>query len=357
MKSLNYILKIIFLISLLLSYSCSKKNALLKSEISNEQLIAFVKDGSKIFLIDAKGENEIQIYEAENKKIVSLAWSMNDNYLTFFENSDDEASLVILNLNDLTSKTLYNYNVLPKKNLTPVFRNDTTVIFSTEKEIVECDFSSNYRVLVRDKSIIDFCFLPTQNSILYSNDSSLVRIDLESNKRSEIFYRKNNYPFDNISVSVDESKILFSSGNTIFVFGNADSSFLISQIERDLPVFWLEWFRDKIIFQTGIKSGERGVHNFRQNLRRQFQGKMAFYISDIFGKNQKQFYRKIETASMGNPDLSNDLDYITLISNSLNSKRKVFLLSIESGNLLRLSSNGHADYPTWQNGNNFVTSN
>lgn len=348
------------LVLVLFLIGCASKNILLKKEIKSDELIAYIIDKSKIFLVNANGSNKNEIYSELEQEISHLSWSTNNEKLAFYLSSDTSMELNVINISnqkstkicDIKNKrgNLFNSN-------RPIFISDSLLIFPDSKGLISCDLYGNKKTIIQNDSIIDYIYEQDHNTVIYSTLSLVEKQDIKTNENTLVYNSDINEPIKLISISKDGMNLAFVINKTIYIVKNEKPFSVISALEIDLPVYWLYWYGDKIIYQTGLRTehttfiSQSTGPNFGSslgNFKRRHKGKMAFYISDIYGDNKMRIYKKLESAKKANPDLDKSLNYITIVSNSLNSLNKLFLVSTKNGKVYQLTSDGLASFPVWQ---------
>jgi len=362
-------LKLNFAVLLILLVACSSGSKLKKENITNTQLIAFVKDKNAVYLTNARGEFERKIHDAETS-VTSLNWSPDDSLLVFLEKDETgEAHLITLTIDEPnTAKTIVTDI---KSKLDKVrFTRSGDVLYCDEDGLVSSSIKSEKTRLIEDPEIKDFEYLADNHSIFFSNDTAFMKLDLETSKVMNLSAHRDQTAW-NITFNADKSRLSYSAGDMIYIYETTSPHRFISSYKMEMPVFWSSWLRSgELVAQTGFISKDLRMEgddpyfiisvtpdgtSFRagggESIKKRSQGKMAFYRMGMNGGGPVRIYSKIESAAMADPSLSGDTEYITYISNSLRSSRKVYVLSITSGEIAQLSKKGFAYSPVWQNTN------
>ena len=155
-----------------------------------------------------------------------------------------------------------------------------------------------------------------------------------------------------ISFSSSSEKLAISTGNKLIEIDLLTSQSRIITETSD-PIYWFSWGKEDsvIYFLSGLSTEHKqmssnGSIGFAStDFERRIQG--HFDLNSIIISNSRiiNIESKRESVTSVMPSLSSDGKYLAIINNSLNSVKKVFIISTENYNTTQLTKKGIYSFP------------
>ncbi|MGH1362170.1 MAG: hypothetical protein ACRBF0_01350 [Calditrichia bacterium] len=353
-------MKLTLSLMLIVLVGCSGSSKLSKASIENDQLIVFVKDKGSIVLTNATGQFEKKIYESDHQ-VLYAAWSNNDSLIVFWEKNEEENDVFLkaIRTAELPTETAQTIVSDAKhKFLKFNFVDNDEIVYCDLAGLVHCDFVSKRHRFVKDTKVESFEYSKVLHAVFFSNDSALMKVNLKTKQVLKLVDSKDK-SITNISVSQDGTRLFYAKESELYVIETTAPYRVLSQQKLVSPVYWVTWIgSEEVLVQAGhiTKNHMMSNKNFLEPTRRSKRslGSMAFYRFNLSSGLVQKVFNKSESVSLANPSLSANKKYLTFVSNTLKSTRKVHLLSLAEGKAAQISKKGLAYSPGWQNTNQKV---
>ena len=380
-------LSIFICISLVLG--CASKNNLMITQKDMSKSMAFIKDKDEIGIINLKGKILKSLRE-KNTANTSLSWSPDGNVFSYIQSKNGSVYLKLYNPSENSCQNLCNISIDGEENWNvPVLKwskNGKYIYFSDHSGFYRVDLSGNKELLAPLDAIRDFDVSSDGSTLAYTDGTDLFitnfvdnRINSDSNM-SYNFKSVTNDKINHITFFPESTDLLLAVGKNIIVLDRKNNEYRNVQKAPD-PIYWLQM--DPVTKNIYYLSGVPTIHRELDNI---FEGDMFYYYSWIYynllnrdsfmgfsyfqfpGEKMKQRVQghfDLCAVSMNNPEISKIISrresvtsvmpslspegkYLTIVANSLNSVKQIFIISTKNNSTKRLTKKGIYSFPVWK---------
>ena len=363
------IIRIVLVTSLAILIQCSsQKNNLNFTTLNSSYLISYIKDNSTLYTFDTKTQNSLFIH-ADNH-IAAPSWSPDKDKIIYYTTSGQNYQINIYDLNNL--KTIHSENVGHFDS----FKNILKATWYDTINVVYCDAigikflnikNDSTQRLIKHNKILDYNLCSNKKLVFVSDDSLFVKKNV-FDQNTDFILKLGYVKIYCLSSSADGNQVLISHDDGIDQIDLNDKSCKMIY-SSDKEIYWVDWIGpNDLIFLEGKPAHQYGFDSRRtyflvtfnpsaginfglktsgQDYRVKSSG--YFYIKTISLKSGelsvKNLFRSTGNVYSVNPVLSPDRKLLAFISNSRNTVRKTFVLSVNDGRLSQIEDDGICSYP------------
>lgn len=351
-------LSIFVCISLVLG--CASKNNLMISQKDKSKSMAFIKDKDEIGIINLEGKI-LKSLKEKNTANTSLTWSPEGNVFSYIQSKNGSVYLKLYNPSENTCQNLCTISIDGEDNWNvPVVKwseNGKYIYFSDHSGFYLVDLSGNKELLAPLDAIRDFDISSDGSTLAYTDGTDLFitnLVDNQINSDSNMSYNfksVTNDKINHITFFPESTNLLLAIGKHIIVVDKKENDYRDIQQAPD-PIYWLQMdpATENIYYLSGVPTIHRGLNNLSpgEKMKQRVQGHFDLCAVSINNPEISKIISRRESVTSVMPSLSPDGKYLTIVANSLNSVKQIFIISTKNNSTKRLTKKGIYSFPVWK---------
>ena len=351
-------LSIFVCISLVLG--CASKNNLMITQKDMSKSMAFIKDKDEIGIINLKGKILKSLRE-KNTANTSLSWSPDGNVFSYIQSKNGSVYLKLYNPSENTCQNLCTISIDGEENWNvPVLKwskNGKYIYFSDHSGFYLVNLSGEKELLAPLDAIRDFDVSSDGSALAYTEGTDLFItnfVDNQINSDSNMSYNfksVTNDKINHITFFPESTDILLAVGKNIIVLDRKNNEYRNVQKAPD-PIYWLQMdpVTKNIYYLSGVPTIHRELDNLfpGEKMKQRVQGHFDLCAVSMNNLEISKIISRRESVTSVMPSLSPDGKYLTIVANSLNSVKQLFIISTKNNSTKRLTKKGIYSFPVWK---------
>ena len=351
-------LSIFVCISLVLG--CASKNNLMITQKDMSKSMAFIKDKDEIGIINLKGKILKSLRE-KNTANTSLSWSPDGNVFSYIQSKNGSVYLKLYNPSENTCQNLCTISIDGEENWNvPVLKwskNGKYIYFSDHSGFYLVNLSGEKELLAPLDAIRDFDVSSDGSALAYTEGTDLFItnfVDNQINSDSNMSYNfksVTNDKINHITFFPESTDILLAVGKNIIVLDRKNNEYRNVQKAPD-PIYWLQMdpVTKNIYYLSGVPTIHRELDSLfpGEKMKQRVQGHFDLCAVSMNNLEISKIISRRESVTSVMPSLSPEGKYLTIVANSLNSVKQLFIISTKNNSTKRLTKKGIYSFPVWK---------